>query len=121
MFSKSALEGWHIKSLSGRLAAAFAIVTIIILGVVGACLYVSLASLVRDQDDEALVTIIEAARLRLRAIDSPQGLRDNPASLQSLAVQRKNLVLILRSAQGETLLEVHPVHQTLPPMVPVAD
>jgi two-component system heavy metal sensor histidine kinase CusS len=121
MFSKFVVEGLHLKSLSGRLVGTFAIVTVVTLGVVGACLYVSLASLVREQDDEALVTLIEAARLRLRAIDTPQGLRDNPVPLQNLAAPRKNLVLILRSVAGETLLEVHPVPHPLPAMTPVPD
>jgi two-component system heavy metal sensor histidine kinase CusS len=111
----------RINSLSARLAGMFAIVTLVTLGVVGAMLYVSLASLVRAQDDEALVTIMEAARLRLRSFATPQSVRDNPAQFQNLAASRKNLILMLRTADGETLLEIHPLRQALPAMTPVAD
>jgi two-component system heavy metal sensor histidine kinase CusS len=111
----------RIRSLSARLAAAFAVVTAITLGTVGASLYITLASLVRAQDDEALVTIIEAARLRLRNYASLDDLRAHPASMENLAAQRHNVVLILRSAGGETLLYVHPEHSPLPKLTAVPD
>jgi two-component system heavy metal sensor histidine kinase CusS len=111
----------RIRSLSARLAAAFAVVTAVTLGAVGASLYVTLASLVRAQDDEALVTIMEAARLRLRNYASLADLRAHPVPLENLAAQRHNLVLILRSASGETLLDAHPQHPPLPQLIPVSD
>jgi two-component system, OmpR family, heavy metal sensor histidine kinase CusS len=111
----------RIRSLSVRLAAAFAVVTAVTLGVVGASLYVTLASLVRTQDDEALVTIMEAARLRLRNYVSVADLRAHPVALENLAAQRHNLVLILRTASGETLLDSHRGHPPLPQLTPVVD
>lgn len=121
MFSTSVAERLGIKSLSGRLAVMFAVLTIVTLGAVGACLYGSLASLVREQDDEALVTFIEAARLRLRAIQSVEALRRDPGSLRALVAQRHNLILILRSASGENLLEVRSEAGPLPQVTPVPD
>jgi two-component system heavy metal sensor histidine kinase CusS len=98
----------------------FALATLVTLGALGTYLYASLAQELKEQDDEELVTTLEAARHRLRATDSAQMVREQPFPFQNLAGQRENLVLILRSVEGETLLEIHPVPDPLPLMKPVA-
>jgi two-component system, OmpR family, heavy metal sensor histidine kinase CusS len=111
------LERLRVNSLGGRLAAMFAMVSIGTLGVVGAYLYASLDTQLRQADDAELVRTIEAARHRLLETASPQALRDKPYLFQNLASLRKNLVLILRSVQGEPLLEVNPLREPLPLMI----
>jgi two-component system heavy metal sensor histidine kinase CusS len=97
----------------------FAIVSISTLGVVGAYLYASLDTQLRQADDAELVRTIEAARHRLLETASPQAVRDKPYLFQNLASLRRNLVLILRSVQGEPLLEVNPLREPLPLMIAV--
>jgi two-component system heavy metal sensor histidine kinase CusS len=97
----------------------FAIVSIGTLGVVGAYLYASLDTQLRQADDAELVRTIEAARHRLLETASPQAVRDKPYLFQNLASLRKNLVLILRSLKGQPLLEVNPLREPLPSMIPM--
>jgi two-component system heavy metal sensor histidine kinase CusS len=121
MSLKSVLESLSFKSLNGRLAGMFALVTIGTLGAVGAYLYLSLAVLLRENDDGHLVRAVNAARHRLGQYNSLQALRDDAYPFMNLASGRDNqeLVLILRSVQGEQLFEAHHAYIPMPAMTPV--
>jgi two-component system, OmpR family, heavy metal sensor histidine kinase CusS len=97
----------------------FAAMTLVTLGAVGTYLYLSLATELREQDDEELVTTVEAARHRLLETATIQEIRDKPYVFRNLASQRENLVLVLRTLDGETLLAVHAPSAPLPASPPV--
>ena len=95
----------------------FAIVSIGTLGFVGVYLYSSLATHLRQADDAELVRSIEAARRRLVETASAQAVREKAYLFQNIALLRKNLVLVVRSAEGEPLVEVHPLSEPFPSLM----
>lgn len=105
------------RALSLRLALMFALVSILLLGALGSYLYASLAQEIAWRDDDALVGRVERMRALIGDSDSIEALRLRPQLYANMLGNRESLLWVL-DGTGKPLIEVNPVHITIPVLAP---
>ena len=97
-------------SLTARLAAWFALITVLVFGVGGGVLYQALAKQIRAQDDFDLVLTARHLRRLAAELDSPQGIKLHESRLDSLVLGNQAFFLRMQDSSGRVLLERNPSH-----------
>lgn len=100
-------------SLTARLAAWFALITVLVFGAGGGVLYHALAQQIRAQDDFDLVLTARHLRRLASELDSPQGIVLHESRLDSLVLGSQAFFLRVQDASGHVLLERNPSHFTI--------
>lgn len=101
-------------SLTTRLGLLFALAATVTFAGVGTYLYQSLALQLELRDDSELLGKIGQFRHLLHETSSVQSIKDDPHRFVDAAAGHNGLILILKSADGTTLLENHPGLGALP-------
>ncbi len=107
------------RSLSLRLALAFALVAVVLLGAIGLYLYRSLEREIVWRDDQALLGRLERMQALLDDSASIDALRQRPQLYENMLGNRDSLLWLL-DAQGRALIEINPTRLAIPPL-PAAD
>lgn len=107
------------RSLSLRLAIAFALVAVVLLGAIGLYLYRSLEREISWRDDQALLGRLERMQALLEDSASIEALRQRPQLYENMLGNRDSLLWLL-DAQGRALIEINPARLAIPP-VPAGD
>ncbi len=107
------------RSLSLRLALAFALVAMVLLGAIGLYLYRSLEREIVWRDDQALLGRLERMQALLDDSASVDALRQRPQLYENMLGNRDSLLWLL-DAQGRALIEINPTRLAIPPL-PTAD
>ncbi len=107
------------RSLSLRLALAFALVAVVLLGAIGLYLYRSLEREIVWRDDQALLGRLERMQALLDDSASVDALRQRPQLYENMLGNRDSLLWLL-DAQGRALIEINPARLAIPPL-PAAD
>ncbi|WP_047283422.1 heavy metal sensor histidine kinase [Pseudomonas protegens] len=107
------------SSIAWRLALAFAAVCALVLGVIGVFLYRSLAGEIAYRDDLALLGRLEQVRALLQDSDSLDALQARPRLYQNMLGNQESLLLV-RRADGSTVIDINPRQQRLPTLDPIA-
>jgi len=97
-------------SLTARLAASFALITLLVFGTGGGVLYRALAQQIRAQDDLDLVLTAQRLRSLTSELNSPQGITLHESRLDSLVIGNQAFFLRVRDPSGHVLLERNPSH-----------
>lgn len=97
-------------SLTARLAAWFALITLLVFGVGGGVLYRALAHQIRYQDDMDMVLTARHLRRLASELDTPQGIRLHESRLDSLVLGDQAFFLRVTDSAGHVLLERNPSH-----------
>ncbi len=103
------------RSLSLRLALAFALVAGVLLGAIGLYLYRSLEREIVWRDDQALLGRLERMQALLDDSASVDALRQRPQLYENMLGNRDSLLWLL-DAQGRALIEINPPRLSLPPL-----
>ena len=103
------------RSLSLRLALAFALVASVLLGSIGLYLYRSLEREITWRDDQALLGRLERMQALLDDSASIEALRQRPQLYENMLGNRDSLLWLL-DAQGRALIEINPARLTVPPL-----
>ncbi len=103
------------RSLSLRLALAFALVAVVLLGAIGLYLYRSLAREIVWRDDQALLGRLERMQALLDDSASIDALRQRPQLYENMLGNRDSLLWLL-DAQGRALIEINPARLPIPPL-----
>ena len=103
------------RSLSLRLALAFALVAVVLLGAIGLYLYRSLEREIVWRDDQALLGRLERMQALLDDSASVDALRQRPQLYENMLGNRDSLLWLL-DAQGRALIEINPPRLALPPL-----
>ncbi|THG83842.1 heavy metal sensor histidine kinase [Pseudomonas sp. A-1] len=101
------------RALSLRLALLFALVGVLLLGVIGFYLYASLEREIAWRDDQALLGRLERMRGLLDDSASIDALRQRPQLYGNMLGNRDSLLWLL-DAEGRALIEVNPAQLALP-------
>ncbi|WIX03825.1 heavy metal sensor histidine kinase [Pseudomonas sp. AR5] len=107
------------RSLSLRLALAFALVAVVLLGAIGLYLYRSLEREIVWRDDQALLGRLERMQALLDDSASIDALRQRPQLYENMLGNRDSLLWLL-DAQGRALIEINPARLPIPPL-PASD
>ena len=107
------------RSLSLRLALAFALVAVVLLGAIGLYLYRSLEREISWRDDQALLGRLERMQALLEDSASIEALRQRPQLYENMLGNRDSLLWLL-DAQGRALIEINPARLAVPPL-PASD
>lgn len=107
------------RSLSLRLALAFALVAVVLLGTIGLFLYRSLEREISWRDDQALLGRLERMQALLDDSASIDALRQRPQLYENMLGNRDSLLWLL-DAEGRPLIEINPIHLAIPTL-PAAD
>ncbi|MDT8878611.1 heavy metal sensor histidine kinase [Halomonas saccharevitans] len=102
-----------LNSLAARLALLFALVSVVLLGSVGAYLYHSLNREIAWRDDQMLRGRLERMEALLDDGESVAALRERPQLYANMLGNRDSLLWIL-DARGEVLIEVNPGQLPVP-------
>lgn len=97
-------------SLTARLAAWFAVITVLVFGAGGGILYRALAARIHAQADLELVLTARHLRRLASELDSPQGITLHESRLDSLVLGNQSYFLRMQDANGRVLLERNPSH-----------
>ncbi len=108
------------RSLSLRLALAFALVAVVLLGAIGLYLYRSLEREIVWRDDQALLGRLERMQALLDDSASIDALRQRPQLYENMLGNRDSLLWLL-DAQGRALIEINPTRLAIPPLPASAD
>ncbi|EHY79313.1 heavy metal sensor histidine kinase [Stutzerimonas stutzeri ATCC 14405 = CCUG 16156] len=103
------------RSLSLRLAIAFALVAVVLLGAIGLYLYRSLEREIVWRDDQALLGRLERMQALLEDSASVEALRQRPQLYENMLGNRDSLLWLL-DAQGRALIEINPARLPIPPL-----
>lgn len=103
------------RSLSLRLALAFALVATLLLGAIGLYLYRSLEREITWRDDQALLGRLERMQALLEDSASVEALRQRPQLYENMLGNRDSLLWLL-DAQGRALIEINPPRLAIPPL-----
>jgi len=103
------------RSLSLRLALAFALVAVVLLGAIGLYLYRSLEREIVWRDDQALLGRLERMQALLDDSASVDALRQRPQLYENMLGNRDSLLWLL-DAQGRALIEINPTRLAIPPL-----
>jgi len=95
------------RSLSLRLALAFALVSVLLLGIIGLYLFRSLQQEVAWRDDQALLGRLERMQLLIKDTTDMQALRDRPELYANMLGNTQHFLWVL-DAQGQTLISINP-------------
>lgn len=106
-------------SLTSRLAVLFAVLSLVILGGVGAGLYRGLENQLFLRDDAELVTRVDQIRTLLRDANTMDLIREKPRLFENMLGNREAL-LVLRFPGEKPLIEVNPGGLPLPQLLPLA-
>ncbi len=106
-------------SLTTRLACLFAVLCMVVLGVVGMMLYRGLETQLVLRDDAALVTRVEQIRALLQDQNTLQLVHDKPRVFENMLGNREAL-LVVRFPGEPPLIEVNPGGIAVPNVAPVA-
>ena len=109
------MRRWR-RSLSLRLALAFALVSMALLGIIGLYLFSSLQQEVAWRDDQALLGRLERMQLLLKNSTDMQALRERPDLYANMLGNTQHFLWVL-NAQGETLISINPTALPLPQLV----
>lgn len=101
------------RSLAGRLSLLFALVSVLLLGSVGAYLYHSLSREIIWRDDQMLRGRLERMQALLDGGESVAALRRRPQLYANMLGNRDSLLWVL-DARGEVLIEVNPGRLPVP-------
>ncbi|MCQ4257534.1 heavy metal sensor histidine kinase [Stutzerimonas stutzeri] len=101
------------RSLSLRLAIAFALVAVVLLGAIGLYLYRSLEREISWRDDQALLGRLERMQALLEDSTSIEALRQRPQLYENMLGNRDSLLWLL-DAQGRPLIEINPERLIIP-------
>jgi two-component system heavy metal sensor histidine kinase CusS len=101
------------RSLSLRLALAFALVAVVLLGAIGLYLYRSLEREIVWRDDQALLGRLERMQALLDDSASIDALRQRPQLYENMLGNRDSLLWLL-DAQGRALIEINPARLPIP-------
>ncbi|MGE6689592.1 heavy metal sensor histidine kinase [Stutzerimonas stutzeri] len=107
------------QSLSLRLAIAFALVAVVLLGAIGLYLYRSLDREISWRDDQALLGRLERMQALLEDSTSVEALRQRPQLYENMLGNRDSLLWLL-DAQGRALIEINPARLPIPTL-PASD
>ncbi|WP_265531663.1 heavy metal sensor histidine kinase [Pseudomonas saponiphila] len=107
------------SSIAWRLALAFAAVCALVLSMIGVFLYRSLAGEIAYRDDLALMGRLEQVRALLQDSDSLDALQARPRLYQNMLGNQESLLLV-RRADGSTVIGINPRQQRLPELQPIA-
>nr|WP_219856956.1 heavy metal sensor histidine kinase [Stutzerimonas kunmingensis] len=107
------------QSLSLRLAIAFALVAVVLLGAIGLYLYRSLDREISWRDDQALLGRLERMQALLEDSTSVEALRQRPQLYENMLGNRDSLLWLL-DAQGRALIEINPARLPIPKL-PASD
>jgi len=91
----------------------FALVSALLLGSIGFYLYQSLLREIAWRDDQALLGRLERMQALISDSDSIEQLRSRPKLYENMLGNRDNLLWIVDDT-GKVLIEINPVHMTLP-------
>lgn len=108
------MKPWAPRSLTVRLALLFALATLLTFTLVGSYLYYSLARQLESHDDQELLGKVTLMLHLVGKAGSVQAMRDDPHLFMDAALGHDDLLLILRSADGEPLLDTQPAAGSLP-------
>lgn len=101
------------RSLSLRLAAMFAVVSVVLLGAIGFYLYQSLQREIAFRDDQALLGRVQRMQALIGDSDSIEALRARPGLYENMLGNRDNFLWIVDDA-GHVLIEINPAQLALP-------
>ncbi|QQN52166.1 heavy metal sensor histidine kinase [Stutzerimonas balearica] len=101
------------RSLSLRLALAFALIAVVLLGAIGLYLYRSLEREIVWRDDQALLGRLERMQALLDDSASIDALRQRPQLYENMLGNRDSLLWLL-DAQGRALIEINPARLPIP-------
>ncbi|QXH64596.1 heavy metal sensor histidine kinase [Pseudomonas azerbaijanorientalis] len=104
------------RTLSLRLAIMFALVSTLLLGSIGFYLYQSLQREIAWRDDQALLGRLERMQALISDSDSIEQLRGRPKLYENMLGNRDSLLWIVDDT-GKVLIEINPVHMTLPTLI----
>jgi len=107
------------RSLSLRLALAFALVAVVLLGAIGLYLYRSLEREIVWRDDQALLGRLERMQALLDDSASIDALRQRPQLYENMLGNRDSLLWLL-DAQRRALIEINPARLPIPTL-PASD
>ncbi|WP_344763814.1 heavy metal sensor histidine kinase [Actimicrobium antarcticum] len=106
-----------LRVLSLRLALMFALVSALLLGVLGLYLYQSLTREIAWRDDQALEGRVERMSMLIGDSDSIEALRKRPQLYANMLGNRDSLLWVLDAA-GQPLIEINPTHLPVPTLPP---
>jgi two-component system heavy metal sensor histidine kinase CusS len=106
------------RSLTARLAVLFALLSVVLLGTVGAGLYRGLEAQLVLRDDAALVTRVDQIRTLLQDANTMELIRNKPRLFENM-LGNPEALLVLRFAGEAPLIEVNPGKVPIPDMPPV--
>lgn len=101
------------RALSVRLAVMFALVSTLLLGLIGFSLYQSLQREIAWRDDQALLGRLERMQALLDDSQSIEALRSRPQLYENMLGNRDSLLWIIDDA-GQRLIEINPTLMPLP-------
>lgn len=101
------------RALSVRLALMFALVSALLLGLIGFYLYQSLQREIAWRDDQALLGRLERMQALLDDSESIDTLRSRPQLYENMLGNRDSLLWIVDAA-GQRLIEINPALLPLP-------
>ena len=101
------------RRLSLRLALMFALVSMLVLGLLGTYLYHSLARELAWRDDQALLGRLQRMQALLADSAGIQALQQRPALYENMLGNRDSLLWLL-DAQGQALISINPSNAQLP-------
>jgi two-component system heavy metal sensor histidine kinase CusS len=100
-------------SLTTRLGLLFALIATLTFAAVGTYLYQSLASQLESHDDVELIGKIGLIRHFLVETPSLKDIRNDPHRFLDVAAGHDGLIILLKSADGEILMQNHSDHGAL--------
>lgn len=101
------------RSLSMRLALAFALISMLSLGIIGVYLYRSLQQEIAWRDDQALLGRLERMQLLLKNTPDIQALLERPELYANMLGNTQHFLWVL-DTQGKPLLSINPAALPLP-------
>ena len=104
------------QSLTVRLALAYGLATVAILVGVGTYLTRGLAAQLEERDEGDLIGEVLVVRHLLREVGSVDEVRQDSHRFSDLALGHEGLILMVRTRQGETLINCNPRHEQVPPL-----
>jgi two-component system heavy metal sensor histidine kinase CusS len=110
----------HRYSLTLRLAVLFALLSFLLLGLVGFMLYRGLERQLTIRDDAALVTRVDQIRTLLKDANTMQLIDEKPHLFENMLGNREAL-LVIRYAGQKPMIEVNPGRMPIPNVKPVAE
>jgi two-component system heavy metal sensor histidine kinase CusS len=110
----------HRYSLTLRLAMLFALLSFLVLGLVGIMLYRGLERQLTLRDDAALVTRVDQIRTLLKDENTMKLIDEKPHLFENMLGNREAL-LVIRYAGQKPMIEVNPSRMPIPNVKPVAE